>query len=201
MLIVCAMGFEAEALPSKYRSVVCGVGFQNAARVAAEAILRFRPSAVLSVGTCGALDPGLELGQVLCASRILSTVGNFDCVVLQAECGVLYSQDRVAVTVAEKAALRAKGGSIVDMEAGVIARECAKAGIPFGALKAVSDVAGEDLPVDFNRYRRADGGFSNARIAIAGMMKIRALMRLQRRAKFATKQLGEAVEYAIANIH
>lgn len=200
VLMICAMGFEAAALPKKYRVVVGGVGFQQAGTSAAEAIQRYRPDLVLSVGTCGALDPAMEVGQVFYASRILSTVGQFDCVALEGAGAVLYSQDRVATTVADKKALRAKGAAMVDMESAVIARECAKAGIRFGALKAVSDLAAEDLPVDFNRYRRADGSFKNAQIAIAGILKIAALIRLQRQAKLATKRLGEAVENAIANV-
>lgn len=200
VLMICAMGFEAAALPGKYRVAVSGVGFQQAGTSAAEAIQRYRPDLVISVGTCGALDPAMEVGQVFYASRILSTVGQFDCVALEGKGVVLYSQDRVATTVADKQALRAKGAAMVDMESAVIARECAKAGIRFGALKAVSDLADEDLPLDFNRYRRADGSFKNTQIAIAGMLKIPSLMRLQRQAKLASRRLGEAIEIAIANV-
>lgn len=200
LLIVCAMPFEAAALPPKYRVVVCGVGFQNAARVAAEAIQRYRPDVVLSVGTCGALDSSLAMGQVFSATRILSPLGEFQAMPLQATEAVLFSQDRIAATVADKQALLCKGASLVDMEAAIVARESVKAGVKFGCLKAVSDLAAEDLPLDFNRYRRADGGFNNARIALAGIMKIGGLLRLQRQAKFAAQRLGEAIDHAIANI-
>ncbi|WP_031498836.1 hypothetical protein [Bryobacter aggregatus] len=200
ILVLCAMGLEAKAVPARYQTIVTGVGFRNAQRSAAEAIQRYRPDLVLSIGTCGALDPRLELGTVLSPSAILSPIGNFNCLRLEAQDAVLYSQDRVAVTVADKRALHGKGASVVDMEAAVIAREAAKAGVQFGCLKAVSDLASEDLPLDFNLYRGPNGDFRNSRIAFAGIMKIGALMRLQQQSKMAARQLGEAIDHAIANI-
>jgi hypothetical protein len=59
----------------------------------------------------------------------------------------------------------------------------------------VSDVAGEDLPLDFNRYRDADGRFNRARIALAAMGRpfsvLPGLLRLDRNCRRAAERLGE----------
>jgi purine-nucleoside phosphorylase len=106
----------------------------------------------------------------------------------------------VAVTVAEKRELYEQGASIVDMEAAAIAAVCRERGVEFACLKAVSDLASEDLPLDFNRYRDADGRFQNARIAFAGIIKIMDLVRLKRQSDLAAKQLGAAIDTSLANI-
>jgi hypothetical protein len=62
-------------------------------------------------------------------------------------------------------------------------------------VRAVSDVAAEDMPLDFNLYRDASGRFSRARIALAAFQRpfaaIPALMRLDRNCRIASESLGE----------
>lgn len=200
VLILCAMGLEAGAIPEGYRVVKCGVGFRAAKRSAEQAIADYQPKWIVSVGTCGALDPELRIGDVRTVSKILSPLGVFEPHVLEAERAVLCSQDRVAVTVAEKRVLFEQGASIVDMEAAALAAVCREHGLGFACLKAVSDLAGEDLPLDFNRYRDAEGRFQNARIAFAGIMKIVDLIRLKRQSDQAAQQLGAAIDASLANI-
>ena len=200
VLILCAMGLEAGAIPDRYRVVKCGVGFRAARQSAERAIALYQPKWIVSVGTCGALDPALRIGDVRTVSKILSPLGTFTPHVLNATSVVLCSQDRVAVRVAEKRELFEQGASIVDMEAAVLAEACRERGLGFACLKAVSDLASEDLPLDFNCYRDADGRFQKARIAFAGIMKIVDLVRLKRQSDQAAKQLGAAIDASLANI-
>lgn len=198
ILVVCAMGLEAKAIVGSYRVVESGPGFRAAQACTAAAIAQKRPGLVVSAGTCGALDPELQIGEVRMVERIDSDLGVFEPVRLAWKGAVLRSQDRVAATALEKRALHEQGAQIVDMEAAAVAAVCREAGVPFASLKAVSDLAGEDLPLDFNRYRDREGRFQNARIAFAGIMKISELMRLQRQAKQAAKQLGAAIDQSLA---
>ena len=200
VLILCAMGLEAGAIPDRYRVVKCGVGFRAARQSAERAIALYQPKWIVSVGTCVALDPALLIGDVRTVSKILSPLGTFTPHVLNATSVVLCSQDRVAVRVAEKRELFEQGASIVDMEAAVLAEACRERGLGFACLKAVSDLASEDLPLDFNCYRDADGRFQKARIAFAGIMKIVDLVRLKRQSDQAAKQLGAAIDASLANI-
>jgi adenosylhomocysteine nucleosidase len=133
-------------------------------------------SGIVSTGFCGALDPALHIGDIV-------------------EEGIVCA-DRVAVTASEKAGLRAKtGAAAVDMESGALAQKAREWGVPFRSVRAVSDLAAEDMPLDFNLYRDARGGFSRTRIALAAMQKpftaIPALMRLDRNCRIASESLGD----------
>lgn len=187
-------------MPSHYRVIESGPGFRCARKAVEDALRLERPRIVVSAGTCGALNPALAIGDVRVVTRIDSTLGVFEPVRLAGEGAVLRSQDRVAATKREKRSLFEAGAQIVDMEAAAVAEVCARLGVPFAAVKAVSDTAAEDLPLDFNLYRDETGQFKNFRIAIAGIMKISELMRLQKNAKLAAQQLGAAIDASLANI-
>ncbi|HTS75323.1 MAG TPA: hypothetical protein VMG40_03920 [Bryobacteraceae bacterium] len=131
---------------------------------------------IVSTGFCGALDPALCVGDIV-------------------QHGIVCS-DRVAVTAAEKAALREKtGAAAVDMESAAVKRKAEEWGVPFRSVRAVSDVATEDLPLDFNLYRDSRGRFSPVRIALAAISKpfrvIPGLLRLERNCRIAAESLGE----------
>lgn len=133
-------------------------------------------NAIISTGFCGALDPGLHVGDVV-RDRI-------------------YSSDRVAVTASEKSSLRAKtGAAAVDMESAAIAKKAAEWGVAFHAIRAVSDCAEEDMPLDFNVYRDSVGRFSRGRIALAALARpftaIPGLLRLDRNCRIAAESLGD----------
>jgi adenosylhomocysteine nucleosidase len=132
---------------------------------------------IISTGFCGALDESLRVGDIVVGERIL-------CV------------DRVAVTADEKRTLREKTGAVaVEMESAAAAAKAVEWGVPFRLIRAVSDEAGEDLPLDFNLYRDAEGRFSRARIAIAALewpfKRIPGLLRLDRNTKIAARSLGD----------
>lgn len=139
---------------------------------------------LISTGFCGALDPQLRVGDIVDWSQ---------------EPGVrpqIVSSDRVIVTAQEKRKLRERTGArAVDMESEAIAKKAAEWGVPFRAIRAVSDTAEEDMPLDFNLYRDAHGKFSRARIALAALGRpftaVPALLRLDRNCKLAAERLGE----------
>jgi adenosylhomocysteine nucleosidase len=131
---------------------------------------------LISTGFCGALDPALKIGDIVTGSRVITS-------------------GRVAVTAGEKRALRAStGAAAVEMEADAVAAKAAEWQVPFHCVKAVSDLAEEDMPLDFNLYRDAEGRFSQSRIAMAALAKpftrIPALLRLERNCRTAAESLG-----------
>jgi adenosylhomocysteine nucleosidase len=133
---------------------------------------------VLSIGFCGALDPALRVGDVVDSRGLLTTV------------------DRVAITAAEKRRLyQLTGAAAVEMECAAVEVKALEWGVPFHCVKAVSDLASEDLPLDFNKYRDREGRFSRTRIACAALGRpfsaIPGLMRLDRNCRFAADRLGE----------
>jgi adenosylhomocysteine nucleosidase len=174
---------ESEIKGERWVMVANGAG-REAAGMAVRVAVRLLPvpwqglhlTGIVSTGFCGALDPALHVGDIV-------------------EDGLVCS-DRVAVTAAEKAVLRAKtGAAAVDMESAEVAERAREIGVPFRSIRAVSDVASEDLPLDFNLYIDAQGRIARTRIALDAMKKpftaIPALMRLDRNCRIAAESLGE----------
>ena len=145
---------------------------------------------ILSVGFCGALDPALRIGDIVVSGEVPERVG------ASFVQGDVVSVDRVASTAREKSDLRAAtGAAVVEMESAAVARKAREWDVPFGCVRVVSDVAGEDLPLDFNRYRDADGRFERTRIALAAVGRpftvLPRLVRLDRDCRRAAERLGE----------
>ena len=129
------------------------MGAAAAARAGAE-VAAGRPRALLAVGFCGALDAGLGVGDLVAAERVVDEATGeafaADPALLGAapgRRGVLVSAVRIARTPADRARLE---GDAVDLESAALARAAAAEGVPFLALRAVTDTARHRLP-DFER--------------------------------------------------
>ena len=145
---------------------------------------------MISTGLCGALDPALRLGDVVvsCDARIDARA--------QFVRGAVHTIDHVAVNAAEKRALRNQTGAIgVDMESAAVERKAAEWNVPYLCIRAVSDRAGDTLPLDFNRYRNTRGDFSRTRIALAAIARpftvMPQLMEFDRNCRRAVDALGD----------
>lgn len=196
------MGIEANLSGKRVRFVANGPGSENARSAAKEVFGRETPSAVVSVGYVGALDPALEVGEIFLARQIarldsalkypveLPAFANAEGIAQ----GTLLTIDRVAQTREEKRSLRQSGAAAVDMEAYAVAEEAARRGVPFYCVRVVSDRADTDFPVDFNRARRPDGTFSGWKLAAQAGLSPRRwknLLALKRDAGLASRRLAE----------
>jgi len=144
---------------------------------------------IISTGFCGALDPALRAGTIVVAGTQVRAAASY-------VKGDVVSSNRVAATAAEKRELyKSSGAAAVDMEYGEVKRIADEWGVPVGAVRVVSDAAGEDMPLDFNKYRGHDGRFSRGRIALAAVARpftaIPGLLRLERNCRLAADKLGE----------
>jgi adenosylhomocysteine nucleosidase len=145
---------------------------------------------IISTGFCGALDPALQVGGIVVWGD--AAVGSSAPFVR----GEIFSADRVAVTAAEKRELRNRTGAVaVEMEAAAVKSKAAEWGVPFMCIRVVSDIAADDLPLDFNRFRNADGNFSRTRIALTAMTRpfsaMPGLLELDRNCRRASRSLGD----------
>lgn len=177
-----------------------GPGPALAARAAHEALSRATVGAFISTGFCGALDPRLRVGDVLAANEVCTGVG----IRYQAKLplnpvsrGVVHSVDRVAITAAEKRALRQSGADAVEMEAAAVAFAAQQSNTDFYCIRVITDVADETMPLDFNNFRDSDGRFNRGQIAMAALRsplnRIPALLRLQNNCRVAAGKLGEFI--------
>ncbi|MEM9704400.1 MAG: hypothetical protein AAF907_18305 [Planctomycetota bacterium] len=158
--------------PSKglnvYHSDV-GVGRKSAHDQASFAMLVSidGPDLAISVGYCGALDPALNVGDVVTASEVLDPEGRTRPAEPIGGAGVRFlTVDKMVTTAADKAELfRSSGAAVVEMEASAVAEACAEEGVRFAAVKVVTDAAGDDLPPDSIRFSNWPPGRSEPRSA------------------------------------
>ncbi len=138
--------------------LVCGgIGAESARRATEAVIVFYRPASVQSVGLAGALDPKLKVGMIFSprwvvdvrdGSRTHTTRGD----------GVLVSAGEIA-GVAQKAKLaNAYRAQAVDMEAASVAQGAETYGLPFSAVKAISDESDFVMP-PMNEFVSRDGAF------------------------------------------
>jgi len=147
------------------RASVCqtGVG-REAAERASDAVLEVvSPSAVLSVGLAGGLGAGIEVGEVVVCTHVdheshrhsgeeLSVYADQSLLdaalsVGRARAGTSLTVDEAAWGPAEKAAHHAwKSHDIVEMETFWIAAAASKRGLPFLAVRSISDSFADTLP-------------------------------------------------------
>jgi adenosylhomocysteine nucleosidase len=181
--------------------VANGPGFRLAGQAADTVKEHSEVEGLASIGFCGALDPALKPADIVVATQVhdvaqaLSVPRSRSC---DGHLGTLLSLDRVATSASEKADLyRKTGASAVEMEAAAVAKRAAGWGVPFYAIKAVTDTAAESFPLDFNVLRDASGRFSRTRILAASLRRpatsFPALLHLNQRCNSAAKAMGDFI--------
>lgn len=158
-----------------------------------------RLEAVVSTGFCGALTSAAREGDILAGSEVLDSSSNarYPCSAVESDPpaphGIVLSQDRVAVTAAEKTSLAATGALAVEMESAGAAARTARAGLPFSCIKVVSDRLDETFRVDLNSMRDQNGRIARGKIGVYACSHpwlIPELFRWKRRADLAAQALG-----------
>ena len=135
-----------------------GVGPVAAAENIAALLAFQRPRLLVSTGFAGGLDPQLVTGDLLVAENfsapeLLAQSRALLAGAPRAFFGGLTSQSQPAESIASKTALAATTGAFaVDMETASVAAACAAADVPLLAVRAISDAAGEPLPVPFAEW-------------------------------------------------
>ena len=121
----------------------------------------------ISTGLAGALDPNLKPGAIVVARTAETLDQACKCesdahlLALAAASGaravdVFLTSETIVATAAEKETLRVSG-SVVEMESSYILSVARRAQLPVVAIRAISDAADEDLPVDFQRIADSRG--------------------------------------------
>lgn len=194
ILVACGLIREVKLLSRPGLVVIAGGG--DAVRL--EAALEERAGeaqAVLSCGIGGALDPALKAGDVVFDLPHPREGGSaLQKGLRDAHPGRIVGQDHICATAAGKAALRARtGASAVDMESHVAARVAARHGLPFAAIRTISDRADETLPPAALVGMNPDGSMALGRV-LASLarhpVQLPALIRTGTSAEAAFRALG-----------
>lgn len=143
--------------------VVTGMG-EAAARRGTEALLAGHgPACVVSAGYSGGLRPGMELGDIVLADRITDRQGQELPVDLPIDAesarqprlhiGRLLTSQRLVCLPEQKQTLgREHDALAVDMESWFVAETCRNAGVPFLAVRIISDDVDQQLPDFLDKY-------------------------------------------------
>jgi adenosylhomocysteine nucleosidase len=161
ILIVTGLVQEARIAAGPGMTVICSSSDPQQLRAL---LATFDPSTirgVISFGVAGGLCPTLKSGDVVVATEVMAgdsrwLAGLALSEELIAGTGVgrrrvveggIAGVEQVVAAQAGKAALRSETGAVaVDMESHIAAAYAAEAGLPFAALRVVSDPAGRALP-------------------------------------------------------
>ena len=172
---------------------VCGGIGPEAARRATEAVISlYQPRVVQSVGFAGALERQLRVGEVL-DMRYVIDVADGSKTDTGRGSGVLVSFASVAGSEQKSRLAKAYGANAVDMEAAAVAKGAEAHGLPFAAVKVITDEIGFPMP-PVDRFTTKDVGFRTA--GFVGFAALRPwlwadVMRLSRNSTKASRALCE----------
>ena len=162
-LLVAALEAELVAFPADlpgFDRLVTGPGKLQGAVALTRALEARTYDEILVVGTAGGIDPALEATVYEVGAAIQHDVTDIDGIVGQhVSLPTVVPLGRDGVTIAtgdhfvddpdSALAIRALGGSLVDMETYAYAWVAAQFGVPLRVLKAVSDRAQDDAITDW----------------------------------------------------
>lgn len=135
-----------------------GVGQKAAARATAEVIKFYRPTWIVSAGFAGGLDETLRRGHIVLADEVINRKGERIATDLRLDreslaatkglhVGRLLTVDSILRQPAERRNLASEHAAIAcDMESFAIAAACRQQGVPFLAIRIISDAVDDELP-------------------------------------------------------
>ena len=172
-----------------------GAGWSRAAAAVEAACRGFHTDAVISTGFCGACDPKLRIADAVVATEVGGVKASAPPSFRGAASGPIASINHVVQTAKEKAALHASGAIAVEMEAAGVAAAANRRHLPFYCVRAVTDLAGEDMANDFNAALQPDGQFATMHIFTHALhhpvTRLPELYRLRQSCVRAARTLGD----------
>jgi adenosylhomocysteine nucleosidase len=182
--------------------LIVGIGQENAEQSVRDYLAGH--SGVTRVFTCGfagGLDPELKVGDVVFETGEIAAAaagGQWEALVKAGARPVkFFCADRIATTAAEKKRWRDEtGADAIEMESAAIHAVCREQGIACVTVRAISDPAHEDLPLDFNQLAKPDKNLDFGKLAWAiakSPGKIGALMQLQKKTASAARRLADVL--------
>jgi adenosylhomocysteine nucleosidase len=175
--------------------LITGIGRDNSRRSLVDSLAQSTPRLVLTCGFAGGLDPALKIGDVVFEPQDASPREKL--LRASAKPGKFFCAARIASTAAEKKKLRGDThADAVEMESAEIHAVCRERGIPCVTVRVISDVAHEDMPLDFNQLSKPDMSLHFGKLAWAVARspgKISALLKLQKETRFAAERLAQTL--------
>jgi nucleoside phosphorylase len=182
--------------PRLSRALITGMGQANATAALEQRLSEIPvPKLVLTCGFAGGLNPVFKNDQIL----FQTDEDEFKLREALERCGAtkanFYCTTRVAITSQEKRNLwHATGLDAVEMESESLREICRDRGIPSATVRAISDSAMEDLPLDFNTLMTPTQRINYAKLGwalVRAPMKLAELLAFQQKTQSASKALAD----------
>ena len=203
---------KANIGPDEVAVLLTGMGGENATKAMLSIPLEVH-DVCISSGLAGSLDARLTPGEVV-AVRTTETLDQSrqaasDAILvdLAVACGakavsVSLTSEKIVATAEEKEELSQKG-NIVEMETTHILGAATQKHVPCVAIRAISDAADEDLPVDFARILDSHGHLKMGGLlkeVVLSPYRIPLLLQFGRRSRAAGKSLADFLDRYIPAI-
>lgn len=204
--------FKANIGPNEVTVLLTGIGKGNAIK-AMSSIPLDQHDVCISTGMAGSLDPALKPGEIVVAfiadtlQQDSNVTSDGALLHLAQSCGATtahasLTSEAIVASAAEKEALRHKG-NIVEMESAHILAAAQQNGVPAIVVRAISDAADEDLPVDFARILDSHG-----HLKLGGLLKevvvqpyrIGPLIQFGHQSRAAAKSLADFLDRYVSLI-
>lgn len=174
ILIVTGLLQEARIAAGPGMAVICSSSDPKQLRALLTTLDPTGIRGVISFGVAGGLDPSLKTGDVVVATEVMAgdtrwlaglslTEAQIASIALglgrrRVVRGLLAGVEELVAASSSKAALRSEtGAAAVDMESHIAAAYAAEVGIPFAALRVISDPAHRALPVVARKAIKPNG--------------------------------------------
>ena len=172
VLIVTGLLQEARIAAGPGMAVICSASDPNQLRALLTTLDPASMRGVISFGVAGGLDPALKTGDVVVATEVMAgdarwlaglslTEAQIASIALgrrRVVRGLLAGVEEPVAASHRKAALRSEtGAAAVDMESHIAAAYASEAGIPFAALRVISDPAHRALPIVARKAIKPNG--------------------------------------------
>ncbi|HUJ40432.1 MAG TPA: hypothetical protein VLW54_07790 [Candidatus Acidoferrales bacterium] len=204
--------FRARIGETETLVALTGIGPVRARRAARYA-LQAAPDVCISSGLAGALKDGYTRGELLAAAQVTETRGKHvfraDSVLLDRAVASgartvqrFLTNPAVVTSSSAKRELGAQGDAVEMESAGVLAAAAA-AEIPAIAVRVISDDAGQDLPLDFNRVLTVKGKVRPVRLLssiAAEPASLRGLLQLAGDSRRASTVLADFLDRYIPDL-
>ena len=175
-----------------------GIGYQAGKR-AAEAVVEYaKPEMLIATGLAGELKPEWTLGRTMVAAEVVDEATGRRFKAAYGE-GTVVSSREIARAAKKRELASRFAADVVDMESAAVAEVAEVHGLPFLAVKAISDEMDFELP-PLQRFVDAQGRFRGMRFGFWAAWHPQwwpVIARLKRRSDLAAEKLAEKLQEVI----
>ena len=208
--------FSAEYLSKEIIVVLTGMGRENAEKAVKYAIQEYSPDIILSTGFGGALYDGAFIGEVVWGSRVFliqkdiietlelsyarDTIRRLPSNIMIREGSILTLENWMGKTDIKKILPDEFSFPVCDMETFFLAKWPVEKGLPFLAIRSVTDLVDEEIPQEFLSVTDEHGGyrFSRALKLILGKpWLMKDIVKIGKNSRVASNTLWSAVRSLI----